>query len=65
MPQIATSPIAMRPNSALSTLSGQVRTTSVKHMLIVGLSFLLIALVIALVSMDLNPTNVAVEVALS
>jgi hypothetical protein len=34
-------------------------------MLMVGLSFLLIALVITLVSMSLNPGNVAVEVALS
>jgi ABC-type branched-subunit amino acid transport system permease subunit len=49
----------------LSTLSGQAGTTSMKHALIVGLGFFLVALVLTLVSISLNLSNTAFEVALS
>jgi hypothetical protein len=49
----------------LSTLSGQAGTTSMKHALIVGLGFFLVALVLTLVSISLTLSNTAFEVALS
>jgi hypothetical protein len=48
----------------LNTFSGQA-ATSVKHVLIVGLGFFLAAVIITLVSLSLNVSNAAFEVALS
>ena len=50
---------------ALNTYSGQTDATSMKHVLIVGLCFFLVAAIITLVSLSLNLPNTAVEVALS
>jgi hypothetical protein len=50
---------------ALNTLSGQAGATRLKHALIVGFGFFLIALVMTLVSLSLNLSNTAFEVALS
>jgi ABC-type branched-subunit amino acid transport system permease subunit len=49
----------------LNTLSGQAGATSLKHALIVGFGFFLVALVMTLVSLSLNFSNTAFEVALS
>jgi hypothetical protein len=49
----------------LSTFSGQVGATSVKHVLIVSIGFLLIAVIITWVSLSVNLANTAFEVALS
>jgi hypothetical protein len=49
----------------LNTLCGQADTTGMKHALIVGFGFFLVALVIILVSLSLNFSNTAFEVALS
>jgi Flp pilus assembly pilin Flp len=49
----------------LNTLSDQPGATSMKHALIVGFGFFLVALVITLVSLSLNLSNTAFEVALS
>jgi hypothetical protein len=49
----------------LNTLSGQAGAPSMKHVLIVGFGFFLVAIVITLVSLSLNLSNTAFEVALS
>jgi hypothetical protein len=50
---------------ALNTSSGQVGATSMKHVLIVGLCFFFVAVVITWVSLSLNLSSTAVEMALS
>jgi hypothetical protein len=49
----------------LNTLSGQAGATSTKHVLTVGLCLFFVAVIIALVSLSLNLSNTAFEVALS
>lgn len=49
----------------MNTFSGQAGVTSMKHVLIVGLGFFFVAIVITLVSLSLNLSNTAFEVALS
>jgi hypothetical protein len=50
---------------ALNTVSSQAGAADMKHMLIVGLGFLLVAVVVTLVSLSLNLSDTAFEVALS
>jgi hypothetical protein len=50
---------------ALNTLSGEAGAASMKHVLIVGLGFFLVAVVITLVTLSLNLSNTGFEVALS
>jgi hypothetical protein len=50
---------------ALSTSSGQAGATSIKHVLVVGLCFFFVAVVITWVSLSLNLSSTAVEMALS
>ena len=50
---------------ALSTSSGQVGATSIKHVLIVGICFFFVAVIITWVSLSLNLPNTTVEMALS
>jgi hypothetical protein len=50
---------------ALNTVSSQAGAAGMKHMLIVGLGFLLVAVVVTLVSLSLNLSDTAFEVALS
>ena len=49
----------------LNTFSGQAGATSVKHVLIVGLGFFLVAAIITLVTVSLHLSNTGFEVALS
>jgi hypothetical protein len=50
---------------ALSTFSGQADATSMKHVLIVGLGFFLVAAIVTLVTVSLHLSNAGFEVALS
>jgi hypothetical protein len=50
---------------ALNTFSSQAGVTSMKHVLIVGLGFFLVAIIITLVSLNVDLSNTAFEVALS
>jgi hypothetical protein len=50
---------------ALSTFSGQPGAASMKHVLVVGLGFLVVAAIITLVTLSVNLSNTAFELALS
>jgi hypothetical protein len=50
---------------ALNTFSGQGSAANVKHVLIVGLGFFFVAVIMTLVTLSLNFSDVAFEMALS